>query len=192
VGAAGIFAGSFTIIAFSVPPLKRPQYTSILGATYGLASVVGPLVGGAFTDKVSWRWWYASLVFVFGLEPANKRSFYINIPIGAVSVALILFVFKNPRTTRLVKASWRDKLLGMDLIGTAIVMAAVICYLIAMQYGGVAKPWSHRDVIGTLVGCGLLLIVFALTEWRQGERALLLGRVLKQRPIWVGSTFSFL
>lgn len=131
-------------------------------------------------------------VFLFGLQPANRHSFYINLPIGAVSIALILFIFQDPETTRLVKASWRDKLLGMDLIGTFMIMAAVICYLIAMQYGGVAKPWSHRDVIGTLVGCGLLLIVFGFIEWRQGERALLLGRVLKQGPIWIGSTFSFL
>lgn len=127
-----------------------------------------------------------------GLEPANKHSFYINLPIGAVSTALIVFILSNPKTARLVKASWLDKLLGMDLIGTFLVMAAVICYLIAMQYGGVAKPWSHRDVIGTLVGSGLLLIVFAINEWRQGERALLLGRVLKQRPIYIGAAFSFL
>lgn len=58
IGAAGIFAGSFTIVAFSVEPQKRPQFVGILGATYGVASVVGPLIGGAFTTNVTWRWWY--------------------------------------------------------------------------------------------------------------------------------------
>lgn len=57
VGAAGVISGCFCIIACSVEAHKRPLFTGILGATYGVASVTGPLLGGAFTDKMSWRWW---------------------------------------------------------------------------------------------------------------------------------------
>jgi hypothetical protein len=55
-GGAGIASGAYTIIAFSAPPQQRPAFTGILGAAYGIASVIGPLLGGVFTDKLTWRW----------------------------------------------------------------------------------------------------------------------------------------
>ena len=57
VGAAGISSGVYTIIAFSTPPRQRPAYTGLLGATYSVSSVIGPLLGGVFTSQISWRWW---------------------------------------------------------------------------------------------------------------------------------------
>jgi MFS family permease len=57
VGGAGIATGSFTILAFAVRPKTRPQFMGMVGATYGISAVVGPLLGGVFTDKASWRWW---------------------------------------------------------------------------------------------------------------------------------------
>lgn len=73
----------------------------------------------------------------------------------------------------------------MDLLGTFTIMAAVICYLLALQWGGVTKAWKNSDVIGTLVGFGIFLILFVIIEWRMGERSLMPVRLLKQRNILV-------
>lgn len=57
IGSAGIVSGAYTIIGFSVPPRQRAGYTGVLGATYSIASVLGPVLGGVLTDRISWRWW---------------------------------------------------------------------------------------------------------------------------------------
>jgi MFS transporter, DHA2 family, glioxin efflux transporter len=117
------------------------------------------------------------------------------LPIGGVSAGIILLTFKSPaasRTEEDANASLKEKILQMDLIGTFTIMAAVICLLLALQWGGVSKAWSSADVIGTLIGFGLLAIAFTAIEWWQKERALLVPHILKQRVIYVGCIFSFL
>jgi len=71
----------------------------------------------------------------------------------------------------------------MDLFGTFTIVGAILCYLLAFQWGGTLKSWRSSDVIGTLVGFGLLSIVFVVIEYISGERALLIGRLLKDRTI---------
>ncbi|KAE8448022.1 hypothetical protein EG329_009945 [Mollisiaceae sp. DMI_Dod_QoI] len=176
VGAAGILGGCYTIIAFSVPPMMRPAFTGILGATYGCASVVGPLLGGVFTAKVSWRW-----------------CFYINLPIGGVSAAIILLFFKTPKgAINANDTTLREKILQMDLPGAGLIMAAVICYVLALQDGGVTRPWNSSVVIGLLVGFVLIFVAFGVVEYLQKDRALLLPRLMKDRTMLVCCAFTAL
>ena len=171
-GGAGIAAGCYSIIAFSVPPKQAPAFTGILGAVYSVASVIGPLLGGVFTDKATWRW-----------------CFYVNLPVGAVSVAIIIPMFQTPKQAKPVQASLREKILQLDLSGSAILLCSVVCLILALQWGGTTKPWNSADVIGTLVGFGVLLIAFAINEQILGERALFVRRIMKQKTLIVMSAF---
>ncbi|RMZ88037.1 hypothetical protein DV736_g4732, partial [Chaetothyriales sp. CBS 134916] len=172
LGGAGIASGSYTIIAFSAPPARRPAFTGIMGATFGIASVIGPLLGGVFTDGPGWRW-----------------CFYINLPIGGVGGAIIFVFFKPPKAAKHQEATLREKILQMDFPGTFAIMAAMVCYLLAMQWGGTTKSWHSADVVGVLVGFGLLVIIFIVIEYFQGDRALLQGRILKDRTFAAMSAY---
>ncbi|KAH8592860.1 major facilitator superfamily domain-containing protein [Bisporella sp. PMI_857] len=174
LGAAGLATGSYILVAFLAPPPKRPAYLGILGATYGVSAVIGPLLGGAFTENVSWRW-----------------CFYINLPIGGVGAAILAIFFHLPSHAKPAEATLREKMLQLDPSGIVLVLGAVICYVLALQWGGVSLPWNDSKVIGLFVGFGLLFIAFGFNEWWLGERAMLPPRLIKNRYIYQGMAYAF-
>jgi MFS family permease len=174
LGAGGIGSGCYTIIAFSAGPKNRPMFTGIIGCSYGVAAVVGPLMGGAFADKVTWRW-----------------CFYINLPIGAISALIILVFFQTPRAAIPKEATLTEKLLQMDPVGAVLVMGAVISYILALHYGGLEHAWNSSVVIGLFVGFLLLSATFVVWEWCQEDRAMMPFRIASQRVYWVNSAFAF-
>ncbi|KAL8972380.1 MAG: hypothetical protein Q9183_000582 [Haloplaca sp. 2 TL-2023] len=174
LGAAGIGSGSYTIIAFSASPKKRPLFTGIIGTSYGVAAVVGPLIGGAFADKITWRW-----------------CFYINLPIGAISASIILIFFTPPSAAKPKSATLREKLLQMDPVGAILVMGLVISYILALHYGGTIHAWGSSQVVGLLVSFFVLSATFAIWEWCQEDRAMVPFRLAGTRVYIVSSVFAF-
>ena len=122
----------------------------------------------------------------------NLHSFYINLPCGAVAAAAVFLFLRFPKSVKPVQATLKEKVLQMDLTGVVLITAAVVCYLLALQWGGISKNWSSSDVVGLLVGFGILFVAFFVNEWWQGERALLLPSIMKNRTITSGCIFSFL
>lgn len=82
-------------------------------------------------------------------------------------------------------------MLQLDPIGIFLIMAAVICYNLALQWGGLTRPWNSSTIIGLFVGFALLLICFCIDQWWSDERAMLPKRLLKNRYIYHGMTYSF-
>lgn len=174
LGCAGLVSESMTIVAFSVEPTQRPKFLGFVGSCYGLGSVCGPLIGGAFTSHVTWRW-----------------CFYLNLPIGAIAAAVVIFSFSTPVQAKPLAASWRTKIANLDPGGAMLMMAVIVCFTLAMQYGGQTMAWGSTTVVGLLVGFAVILVLFTAWQFWRGDQAMMPPRVVAQRTVWPGAAFQF-
>lgn len=159
LGASGLFAGGFAITTTIIPLHKRAVYTGTLGSTFAIASIVGPIIGGAFAQHVTWRW-----------------CFYINLPIGgAAAIAFFFLVHLRPAETE--KQALVAKLKSLDAVGFALFGGSITMLLLALQWGGVEYAWSSSVIIGQFVGFGVTMLLFVAWVIYRGESALIPPRL---------------
>ncbi|KDN60845.1 hypothetical protein CSUB01_04646 [Colletotrichum sublineola] len=168
LGAAGILTGVIVIFVHALPLHKRPLYQGMFGAVFGISSVTGPLLGGAFTSKVSWRW-----------------CFYINLPLGSVAAVVIYLILKIPdkEPTQLSIAA---KLKQLDFYGTGCLVPGSVSMILALQWGGSSLAWNDRKVIALLVLSGFMFIGFVLFQSLLPKTATIPPRIFNQRSILAG------
>ncbi|KAF4550228.1 Efflux pump roqT-like protein 1 [Elsinoe fawcettii] len=170
IGAAGILVGTQIVIRDILPLQERPKWQSLLGATFGLSSVLGPILGGAFTTHVSWRW-----------------CLWISLPIGGVALAGLVLILPTSPASEKIEGSWLEAAKKFDPLGNACVFPGLICLLLSLQWGGLTYPWKSVQVIVPLVLGILLLIALILVQLWVQENGTAPPRIVRQRTIAAGA-----
>ncbi|KAB8218552.1 major facilitator superfamily domain-containing protein [Aspergillus novoparasiticus] len=174
LGSCGIFTGSIVLIVDVVPLQQRPMMTGFMGSIFGVSNVIAPLIGGAFTDRVTWRW-----------------CFYINLPIGAAAVIIIMFLLKaSPPPHQSTASTFRERASQFDPLGAFFFLPAMVCLILALQWGGTKYPWSNGRIIALFVLFGVLMIAFVAVQVWKRETASVPPRIIKVRSIAAGVFYS--
>lgn len=174
LGASGILGGAFTMVSLSVPLHQRAAFNGFGAAIECVAWALAPLIGGVLTDKLSWRW-----------------CFFINLPIGAITVAIVALFFQDQTRVFHAPMTTVQKLRNLDLVSTAVFVPAITFLLIALQWGGTRYGWGNDRIIVLLAVSAALIGVFVWLQTRSKEEALLPQRIVGQRSIFCGMLFVF-
>ncbi|MET8566995.1 MDR family MFS transporter [Streptomyces sp. NPDC004783] len=165
LGGGGLMVLSMAIVGDLVPPRERGRYQGLFGAVFGATSVLGPLLGGVFTEHLSWRW-----------------VFYVNLPVGVVALAVIAAVLHIPRrATRHV----------IDYLGTLLIASVATCLVLVASLGGTTWAWGSPQIVGLAVLGVVLAAVFVAVERRAAEPVLPL-KLFRVRTFTLSAVISFI
>ncbi|MFE3382003.1 MDR family MFS transporter [Streptomyces anulatus] len=164
LGGGGLMVLSMAIVGDLVTPRERGKYQGLFGAVFGVTSVLGPLLGGFFTEHLSWRW-----------------VFYINLPIGVVALVVIAAVLHIPV---------RREKHTIDYLGTFLIASVATALVLVASLGGTTWAWSSPQIIGLAVLAVVLLVAFIAVERRAVEPVLPL-KLFRMRTFALVAVISF-
>jgi hypothetical protein len=110
----------------------------------------------------------------------------LDLPLGAVTIAALMFMFNPPRRA-VEKKSIRERIERLDLLGVAIFVPAIFMSLLALQWGGITYAWNSGRIIGLFIGGGVVLVLFAIYQWRKGDMAMIPPSILTNRTVLLAS-----
>ncbi|KAF9873765.1 hypothetical protein CkaCkLH20_08875 [Colletotrichum karsti] len=166
LGGVGMYLGVMTLIAATTTIQERPAYLASIGLTWGLGTVLGPVVGGAFADSdATWRW-----------------AFYINLPIGGLAAPVYLWMLPSPDPQP--GATLLQRLKELDWVGAPLMLGAIICFTMGISFGGVMYDWDSGSEIALFVVSGVLFIAFGI------QQAYCIGTTKERRLFPVELVFS--
>ena len=173
LGSAGLLAGCFVIPVQSIPLRRRPMFFGGMGGIEGVSTLVAPLLGGALTQSLGWRW-----------------CFYINAPIGAITLLLTVYCFSDTRKpSDIARMTFKQKASQLDLLSNLLFLPALTSLFLAFSWAGTKYPWDSGRVIGPLITFAFLLAAFIYNQCRRGDDAALPPRIIKRRTVIAGFIF---
>lgn len=174
LGSAGILAGTNIIISRCVPVRMRPVYSSIIGAIECVAISIGPLLGGAIAETLGWRW-----------------CFWLLLPLAGLTIVITILFLGNEESAEKSTLTLKDKIRRLDLPSLALFIPAIVCLILALQWGGTYYAWSDWRVFVLFIISGCFLLAFGVYQYLKGEEATVPPRIFLTRTVLFGALYSF-